>query len=160
MIERLKQFLDAYVDSPAPGDSDETANHRLAVAATALMLQVAQVDKQEDQQEIDLILKLAGDVHQLTDQEEKELLAIARERTVDSTSLYEFTSVINERCVHEERLKLVESLWQVALADHQIHKYEEHLIRRVSDLLYLTPAEFMRCRHRAEKRQPTNPDQG
>lgn len=151
MIDRLKRFLETHL-APAQGGSSEAANrHQLAVAATALMLQLAHVDNQEDEEEIELILALAGRVHDLTRDEQQELLGIARDRALDATSMYEFTRVINDFCDHEQRLELVISLWQVALADQQIHKYEEHLIRRVADLLYLTPAEFVQCRLRAEK---------
>ncbi|TVP57215.1 MAG: TerB family tellurite resistance protein [Halomonadaceae bacterium] len=155
MIERLKRFLETHLEGSANAALDQDNGHQLAVAATALMLQVAQVDAQEDEQEIALILQLAGKVHDLTEKELQDLLAIAREKTLDATSMYEFTRVINDRCQHQERLQLVVSLWQVALADHEIHKYEEHLIRRVADLLYLTPAEFVQCRHRAQQLSQT-----
>lgn len=151
MIDRLKRFLENHLEFPAQAPAEEAHKHQLAVAATALMLQVAQVDAQEDEQEIALILRLAGQVHHLTDSEQQELLGIARERAIDATSMYEFTRVVNDRCQHGERLQLVIALWQVALADQEIHKYEEHLIRRVADLLYLTPAEFIQCRHRAQQ---------
>ncbi|MDX1589969.1 MAG: TerB family tellurite resistance protein [Oleiphilaceae bacterium] len=151
MIDRLKQFLETHLAPSRDQTSEAQTNHQLAVAATALMLQLAQVDEQEDQRETELILDLAGRVHGLSESEQQELLAIARDKALDATSMYEFTRVINDRCPHPQRLQLVVSLWQVALADRVIDKYEEHLIRRVADLLYLTPAEFVQCRHQAEK---------
>lgn len=152
MISTLKRFLE---NALAPGsdsakDSPLDKNHRRALAATALMLQISAIDQDEDKREVTTILESAERLTSLTDAERHELLELARERVSDATSLYEFTGVINDLCGHAERMDIVEQLWKVALADERVDSQEEHLIRRVADLLHLSPSEFIQCRHRAQ----------
>ncbi|MGO1233874.1 MAG: TerB family tellurite resistance protein, partial [Marinobacter sp.] len=51
----------------------------------------------------------------------------------------------------QQKQMLLTSIWRVALADGRIDKYEEHLIRRMADLLHLNHREFMQARHQAEQ---------
>ena len=127
MIERLKSLFGSPEDEPTQPDS-----HQLAVAATALMVQLSRVDNDQDDEEL------------------KTILQDALNQADDATSLYEFTGLINEQLSQEEKQALLESIWRVAFADGRIDKYEEHLIRRMSDLLHLNHREFMQARHRAE----------
>ena len=69
----------------------------------------------------------------------------------DATSLYQFTGQINDHLDQQQKQSLLESIWRVAFADGRIDKYEEHLIRRMADLLHLNHREFMQARHRAEE---------
>ena len=151
MLTNLKRFLEQTLARPARAEDDASSRkHRLALATTALMLQISHIDQDEDEREIEAILSAADGLSALTDAERRELLELARVRVDDATSLYEFTGVINDLCEHEERLDIVEQLWRVALADNRIDRYEEHLIRRIADLFHLSPSEFVQCRHRAE----------
>lgn len=150
MLNQIKRFLESNLQ---PGSSEETPadrEHRLALAATALMLQIAAIDHDEDEREIATIVEAAGTLTTFTADEREALLALARERVDDATSLYEFTGVINELCAHSERMDIVEQLWRVALADQHVDRYEEHLIRRIAELFHLSPSEFVQCRHKAK----------
>lgn len=151
MLANLKRFLESTL-APSDGRQDEPGSreHRLALAATALMLQLSNIDQHQDEREIDAILDAADRLTSFSEEERTQLLETARERVGDATSLYEFTGVINDLCDHEERLDIVVQLWRVALADQRLDSHEEHLIRRVADLFYLTPSEFVQCRHRAQ----------
>ena len=69
-----------------------------------------------------------------------------RDRNVDdSTSLYEFTRDINDNFDSNERIKLIESMWKIAYADGNIDKYEEHIIRKVSSLIYVALSDFIQA---------------
>ena len=70
----------------------------------------------------------------------------------DSISLYDFTSVINEKLSREERYQLLVLLWKVAYADGRVDKYEEHYVRKISDLLYLDQSDFIRAKHEARQK--------
>ena len=145
MIERLKQLFAAPDAEPV-----KPSAHQLAVAATALMVQLSRVDSDEDERELKIIVDCAVDAHQVTREEAEEILADALEHADDATSLYEFTGKINETLDQAEKQSLLSSIWQVALADGRIDKYEEHLIRRMADLLHLNHREYMQARHQAE----------
>lgn len=146
MIERLKQLF-----APTEGASRAAPDpHQLAIAATALMVQLSRVDNKEDERELQTIVDLAVEVHEVTREEAEDILQDALSHADDATSLYEFTGQINEHLDQAAKQSLLESIWRVAFADGRIDKYEEHLIRRMADLLHLNHREYMQARHRAE----------
>jgi len=145
MIERLKKLFAA-----PEAEREKPDNHQLAVAATALMVQLSRVDQDEDERELQAIVDGAVKAHQVTRAEAEEILEDALSHADDATSLYEFTGQINEYLDQEGKQALLESIWRVACADGRIDKYEEHLIRRMADLLHLNHREFMQARHRAQ----------
>ncbi len=132
--------------TPAKPDADQ-----LAVAATALMVQLARVDSSEDDIELDTIAECATRSKQVSDTEAQAIVADARAIADDATSLYEFTELLNDNLDQQGKAEILESIWRVAFADGRIDKYEEQLIRRIADLLHLNHREYMECRHRAEQ---------
>ncbi|MBV2123299.1 MAG: TerB family tellurite resistance protein, partial [Candidatus Thiodiazotropha sp. (ex Ctena orbiculata)] len=49
---------------------------------------------------------------------------------------------------YEQKIQIIESLWQVAFADRQLHHYEEHVIRRLADLIHVSHGDFISAKHR------------
>lgn len=145
MIDHLKKLFSAPARESVP-----PTDHELAVAATALMVQVSRVDSREDEQELRTVMDCAVQAHQVTREEAEAILEDALAHAEDATSLYEFTGQINEYFDQTQKQALLVSIWRVAFADGRIDKYEEHLIRRMADLLHLNHREFMQARHQAE----------
>ncbi|MBW0146689.1 tellurite resistance TerB family protein [Marinobacter arenosus] len=145
MIEHLKKLFAAPETAASEPDP-----HQLAVAATALMVQLSRIDRDEDEREMQTIVDCAVKAHQVTREEAETILADALSHADDATSMYEFTGQINEHLDQASKQALLESIWRVAFADGRIDKYEEHLIRRMADLLHLNHREYMQARHRAE----------
>lgn len=145
MMESLKKLFSA-----PEAEHHKPDEHQLAIAATALMVQLSQVDNEQDERELQAIIECAVKAHRLTREEAKEILDTALSQAEHATSLYEFTEQINEVLDQQAKQSLLENIWHVALADERIDKYEEHLIRRIADLLHLNHREFMQARHRAE----------
>jgi uncharacterized tellurite resistance protein B-like protein len=77
-----------------------------------------------------------------------ELLATAKKEVHEATDLFQFTGVINTSYDYEEKVTLIESLWKVAYSDKQLDKYEEHMVRRIADLLYVSHSDFMQTKNR------------
>lgn len=149
MIDRLRQML--FPDTGKAGGSPDPDRHQLAVAATALMVQLARIDNNEDQRELSTIVDCAIKAHGVTRDEARAILDDALDNADDSTSLYEFTGVLNEQLSQDAKQTVLESIWRVAFADGRIDKYEEHLIRRMAELLHLNHREYMQARFRAEQ---------
>ncbi|WP_322003570.1 TerB family tellurite resistance protein [Marinobacter alexandrii] len=145
MLDQLKKLFAA----PA-SENNEPDDHQLAVAATALMVQLSRADHNEDERELKTIVDCAVKAHQVTRDEAEAILKDALDHADDATSMYEFTGQINEHLDQNAKQSLLESIWRVAFADGRIDKYEEHLIRRMADLLHLNHREYMQARHRAE----------
>ncbi|SHK40066.1 Uncharacterized conserved protein, tellurite resistance protein B (TerB) family [Marinobacter antarcticus] len=145
MIKSLKKLFSA-----PETEHDKPDARDLAIAATALMVQLSRVDNDEDERELQAIVDCSIKAHQVTREEAEEILSHALDHAEDATSLYEFTGQLNEYLDQEGKQLLLESIWHVALADDRVDKYEEHLIRRMADLLHLNHREFIQARHKAE----------
>ena len=82
----------------------------------------------------------------IDDAEVDEILQEASERQKSAHDLYQFTSVINDQYNHDQKYQLLKQLWLVAFADGQIDRYEEHMIRKLSELLHLAHSQFIRAK--------------
>lgn len=153
MIARLKQLFQA----SSSGDANTPSHrHTMAVAATALMVQLARVDQHQDDRELNTIVDCAVGALKITREEAEDILQDALAHADSATSLYEFTGQLNDQLDQAHKLVLLESIWRVAFADGRIDQYEEQLIRRIADLLYLHHSEYILARHRAEQAHAAN----
>jgi uncharacterized tellurite resistance protein B-like protein len=134
----------------AGGTADRTdAGHGLPLAVAALLVEVLRADYDvgpaERQQVVGSVSRLLG-----LGAEESAALVEEAERQIDrSHDLYQFTSQVNKAYDDAQKLELLEALWRVARSDEVVHKYEEHLIRRVADLLHVPHAAFIGAKLRS-----------
>ena len=118
----------------------------LEMAAAALLIEVSKADFQIDEAERRAVINAMRVVFKLGDEEIHELTEEAERTSEDATSFYGFTRVINDQCSHDEKLKLLEQFWRIAYADGRLDKYEDHRIRRISELLHLSHREFVQMK--------------
>jgi uncharacterized tellurite resistance protein B-like protein len=140
MFEKLKQLFTG-VDE----DSKDTSMS-LELAAAALLIEVSKSDYQQDPAEIEKIRELLVRCFSVSLADIEDFMATAKALNKDSTSLYPFTRYINDNCNNIEKYELIVALWEVAIEDGRIDKYEDHLIRKISDLIYLPHTEFIRAK--------------
>ena len=67
----------------------------------------------------------------------------------NSKSLYYYSSKINKNYSDKKKILLIEILWEIVLADGQVHDYESSIIRRLSGLLYISDINSGNARKRA-----------
>ena len=145
MLRRLQRLLESRLGATADdADSDETT---LQLVTAALLVETARADFDDAPEELELVRRLIAGHFDLDETATHDLLASASERADDAVSLYEFTRDLNERLDESRKLRVLEMMWRVAHADGRIDKHEEHLLRRVADLLHLSHADFVRLRH-------------
>ena len=137
--------LKALFETPAR-ETEEALRHRLQLASAALMIETARADFTQDGEEEAAMEKLLHNSLKLPAAEVHELMVKAGDKADAATSLYEFTRLINDHYLEEEKLQLIHNMWVVAWADGNIDKYEEHLIRRVAELIYVPHQEFIRLK--------------
>jgi uncharacterized tellurite resistance protein B-like protein len=147
----LKRILDVFEDRILPAsrsDDPEAAErgHRLATAA--LMMEISRADEDVSPEERARVHQLIRDTFELTEAETAELVELAEEEAEGAVSLYQFTTLVNDHFAPEEKESVVELLWRVAYADGVLDPYEEHLIRRIADLIHASHSSFIRAKHR------------
>ncbi len=120
-------------------------------ACVALLLETSMADEILDESELMALKNTMQKDFQINEDEIDELIDLAKENVEDSTSLYEFTRDINDNFDAAERIKLIESMWKIAFADGNIDKYEEHIIRKVSNLIYVAHSDFIKAKLSAKE---------
>ncbi len=130
----------------------EIDEHGSIKACIALMLETSMADDLLDESEIKTLKATLINDFKLEETEIDELIEISKKNVDDSTSLYDFTRDINDNFEAEERIKLIESMWKIAYADGNIDKFEEHIIRKVSNLIYVSHSDFIKAKISAKEK--------
>ena len=121
-------------------------------ACIALLLETSMADNLLDESEIKTLKTTLINDFELEETEIDELIEISKKNVDDSTSLYDFTRDINDNFEAKERFKLIESMWKIAYADGNIDKFEEHIIRKVSNLIYVSHSDFIKAKISAKEK--------
>ena len=122
----------------------------LRMAAAVLFVEVMHADHQIDKRERQAVKRALLESFSLSKQDAEELLQQAEDRVKDVTSLHEFTSLLHGRLSNEEKVMLIEQIWRIILADDYVDKYEEHLVRRIAELLYVSHSDYIRAKLSAQ----------
>ena len=149
MLTKLQQFFNQYLSEDTKDSIP--VERRLQMASAALMVEMLHVDEKvttEEDEKLRLILKRR---FELDTGEIEALIDLAHNEKHEATDYYAFTSLINEHYTQQQKIKLVEDLWQLAYADGDLDKYEEHLLRRLTDLLHVPHQDFIRTKHKTLK---------
>ena len=145
MISSLLKLLQANTTQ-----EKQNSEHDIRLAAVALLVEVAKADHHLSELEENKLLHIVNNLYDLNETEQSALIAAAKNKSSEATSLYEYTSVINENFSEHEKFQLITQMWKMAFSDNQIDSYEEHLIRRVADLIYLPHVKFIEAKHIAD----------
>ena len=129
--------------------ADREAALRLATAV--LMIDVARADHVFEESEFDSMLQLIESHFELRPEQAAELVNAAGDKADDMVSLFEFTQLLHKHLDEREKAQIVSLLWQVAYADGRLDKYEDSLVLKISDLLYVSRGRVMRLKHDAQQ---------
>lgn len=119
------------------------------MAAVMLLVEVMMADHHIDAGEKRQLILSTMELLQISREESAELVEQARQDHANLVSLYDLTRVINSHFDEQKKIDVLTHMWQIAYADRQWDKYEEHLIRKVADLLYISHKDFVQARHTA-----------
>jgi len=145
MFHHIKSIFEKFT---APQKTDALdRDMELQVATAVLLTEVMCADHQLDEREKKTILHILQEQFMLNDKQAIDLFAYAEAKTKEAVSLHAYTSQINQLLSHAQRAKLIENMWRVIYADDEIDKYEEHLIRRIAELLYVSHTDFIKTKH-------------
>lgn len=116
------------------------------MACTVLLCEVMRADGHLDDAEQSFLSKIISEQFSLLPDEVSELIKKAIELSEHAVDFHQFTSKINSQYSPQEKEQIVTLLWQLAMADGEIASIEEHIIRRISDLLHLSHAQYIRAK--------------
>ena len=131
--------------------NDETENKEVDILS-GLMIEAANTDGEVTQEELNKISHSLINVFKEDPKIVEVSLTKAFENKDNSKSLYYYTSKLNKSYSNENKIKLIEVLWEIILADNEIHDFETNLIRRLAGLLYISDVECGNAKIRAGKK--------
>jgi uncharacterized tellurite resistance protein B-like protein len=129
----------------------ETKNTEIDILS-GLMIEAANTDGEVTQEELNKISHSLINVFKEDPKAVEVSLTKAFENKDNSKSLYYYTSKLNKSYSNENKIKLIEVLWEIILADNEIHDFETNLIRRLAGLLYISDVECGNAKIRAGKK--------
>lgn len=151
MLSKISAFFERHLQ-PAGGASAPLSNSQKQLAVAALLIEVAMADHIFDEHEMQSLQLHLRKKFAIEDSQLNELIDLAREETSEATSLHQFTSLIHQHCNPQEKFELLISMWELAFADNDLNKYEEYVIRKVADLIYVSHSDFVRAKSIAKAR--------
>lgn len=158
MIQRLKAFLTA-TSSGSSTDSQSGQKHpeeALRLATATLLIEAAMKDGTLETAELDVIKTLLADYFELSSEEVAEFVETGEKAAADLTQLYGVTRIIKDHFGQDERIQMIEMLWEVAYTDGRLHHLETNLIRRIAGLIYVPDRESGEAHRRVREKRDSN----
>ncbi len=129
-------------------EEEEDAEVLLQRAAAVLLCEIMHADHEIDAAEKVTILEAMQNFLEMSAADARRLYHEVQTLMQDVLSLQQFTSLLNEHYDEEKKIELLGWLWRVVYADGQKDAYEEHLVRKIADLLYIRHSDYILTRNR------------
>jgi uncharacterized tellurite resistance protein B-like protein len=164
MLRTLKDLFESLL-LPADAPVAVTPAHRLQLATAVLLVEVMRADAGMGEAERRAVLAALDRQFALAPDESARLMELAEQQVRESVDFHTFTSALNERLDHAQKVQVVEAMWQVAYADGHLAAHENHVLWRVADLLHVPHGAYINAKIRAKaaseaaagKRRPQAP---
>ncbi len=146
MIKKIKDLITKISNKE---EIEESSNIlQLDRACAALLVEIAFADKDFDEREKESLKESLLKSYAIDIETINEIINDAEKTVEESTSLYEYTRTVNDEFEYPQKLNLLENLWKVAYADETLDKYEEHLLRKISDLIHISHSDYINVKLR------------
>ena len=153
MLKAIRDFFDQNL---TPSDRPVGKRHTLELATATLLAEVMRLEGVSDAERATVLAGVSSRFG-LGAAEAAELVRLAEEESRTATDYYQFTSLIRQHYSQEDRQAIVELLWRVAYADATLSAHEMHVIRKISDLLYVPHSAYIAAKMRAKEQIPPSP---
>ena len=152
MLKQLRELFNKTLINPDQEDA-QGREHALRLATATLLIEIVRADYEEDVRETEAVIRQLQAHFDLTEDETLLLIKEAEQKADHSVSLQDFTRVLHERLSEAEKHTVIEMLWRIALADDHLDKHEDHVVRKVAGLLYVTHSDLIRIRNAVKAAQ-------
>jgi uncharacterized tellurite resistance protein B-like protein len=146
MIEAINRFFSQHMNPEVVPETDR--DHAARLACAALLVEMSQLGDSEDRAQSTVLEATVRQKFDLSAGETHELLELARTEQREAVDYYQFTSLIRDHFDYPDRVRLIEALWRVAYADNELEPLEEHMVRKIADLLYVEHSDFITAKLR------------
>lgn len=148
MLDNIKSFFEQHFMSP---ETNEVDDHQLKLATASLFIEMMFQDHKVTDVEKQTVQKVLQENFDLSDSETTKLYELAEHEVTLATDYHQFTSLIAKNFDQPKKIKVIEYLWMIAFSDYQLDKHEEHMVRRIADLIYVPHKDFLQAKHRVQR---------
>jgi uncharacterized tellurite resistance protein B-like protein len=146
MLKGIREFFEQHIGQAAAPAQEA---HRLQLATAALLVEVVRSDGGIAPAEREALLAAIGARFALAPEEAATLVDLAEQEARLANDTYQFTSLINRSFSPSQKMRLVELMWQVAYADAKLGAHEQHVLRKLAELLHVPHGDYIAAKMRA-----------
>lgn len=147
MLKRLAERLNRTLAGNAvQTDDPQQREHAIRMATAVLMVDVARADNDFQEAEFELLIKLIKKQFDLSTEEANQLANAADEKAEAMVEVHQFTKELHNSLSDDEKVRVIDLLWKIAYADGRLSRYEDSLVLKIGDLLYVNRAKVMRLK--------------
>jgi len=145
MLDTIKHFFNKSAVETST-DQKQSSQHDVRVATCALFVEMARIDEKFTQAEVDTIISILKEKYGLSQEHADALLAEADNELADSVDLWQFAKLINENYSVDEKIEIIETLWQMVYVDGKMDQYEHYLMSKLKNLLRLSHDQLINAK--------------
>ena len=154
MLDIIKRFFNkTKVDNSGTGKQDRERD--LCVATCALFVEMARIDGTFTQAELETILSILKDKYGVSGEHADALIEEADKELDQSVDLWQFARLINDNYSTDEKIEVVETLWQIVYVDGKMDQYEHYLMNKLKNLLRLSHDQLIDAKLKVKYSQGT-----
>jgi uncharacterized tellurite resistance protein B-like protein len=146
MAPMLKTIRDFFEQRVAPA---REAGPSLELATAALLAETLRADPEVSESERAAAHAAMREKFGLGEDDAARLVALAEEEVAQANDRFQFTSLINAQFTQEQKIRVVELMWRVAYADATLSAHEQHVIRKIAELLHVPHGDYIHAKMRA-----------
>jgi uncharacterized tellurite resistance protein B-like protein len=146
MLKSIRDYFEDRISAPA---ADASARHGIELATAALLVEVVRADAKSDPAETEAVLRAVREKLGLSADEAESLVQLAEAEVRQATDYFQFTSLINQHFDQPQKQRVIELMWQVAYSDGELVAHENHLLRRIAELLHIAHGDYIAAKMRA-----------
>lgn len=150
MIDMVKQFF-GKIQAGRDQSDDQQPVHDIRVAVCALCIEIARIDEEFTQEELDRVLGILREKYQLSSENVEALMVTAEKELADSVDLWQFAKLINENYRIDEKIQIIEFLWQIVFVDGKMDAHEHYLMNKLSNLLRLSHQQLIEAKLKVKR---------
>ena len=137
MLDIVSRFFSKAI-AEGSKNAEQIPEHDVRVATCALFVEMARIDKTFTEAEMNTIISILKDKYGLSREHADALIAEADKELAQSVDLWQFARLINENYSNDEKIEIIEILWQMVYVDGKMDEYEHYLMNKLKNLLRLS----------------------
>jgi len=142
MLDMVTRFF-SKTSANNSNTAEQNTVHDLCVATCALFVEMARIDGTFSQAELETILSILKEKYGLSGEHADALIEEADKERDQSVDLWQFARLINENYSTDEKIEIVETLWQIVYVDGKMDQYEHYLMNKLKNLLRLSHSQLI-----------------